>query len=156
MSGRGRNNNHNNPPRGRSGRGRGRSSSKKGNGRRDRTKSNQTKAKELKYNPHTYGNTQYAPEPTVTEAVFQRVQKDFRQGYNVVKSLREGKRMDFKAIEPTLEIAKAVYPPQADATDAATKARVEEVRKHQQEANNLKFQTNYKVHKGENKNLTIL
>ena len=88
MSGRGRQNNT--QARGRSGRGRGRFSSKKGNGRRDRTKSNQTKTKELKYNPHTYGNTQYAPEPTVTEAVFQRVQKDFRQGYNVVKSLRDG------------------------------------------------------------------
>ena len=87
MSGRGRGT----PSRSRSGRGRGRHSAKKGNGRRDRNRSNQTKTKEIKYNPHTYGSNNFAPEATVTEVILQKVQKDYRQGNNVVKSIRQGK-----------------------------------------------------------------
>ena len=140
MSGRGRGT----PSRSRSGRGRGRHSTKKGNGRRDRNRSNQTKTKEIKYNPHTYGSTNFAPEATVTEVIFQKVQKDYRQGNNVVKSLRQGKRLDFSLTEPTLEIAIARFP---DNATAEVKAAAEVTRKHQQEANNLKFQTDYKIHK---------
>ena len=56
----------------------------------------------------------------------------------MVKSIRQGKRLDFTATEPTLVIAQAHYP------EGATKAEreaAEVTRKHQQEANNLKFQT---------------
>ena len=141
MSGRGRGT----PSRSRSGRGRGRHSSKKGNGRRDRNRSNRTKTKEIKYNPHTHGSNNFAPEATVTEIILQKVQKDYRQGNNVVKSTRQGKRLDFSVFEPVLVIAQPpTLPPNAD---QAAIEMAEETRKHQQEANNLKFQTDYKIHK---------
>ena len=121
MSGRGRGT----PPRSRSGRGRGRHSAKKGNGRRDRNRSNQTKTKEIKYHPHTYGSNNFAPEATVTEVIFQKVQKDYRQGNNVVKSIRQGKRLDFTAFEPTLKIALVDLPPNAteDVIESAEETR---------------------------------
>ena len=140
MSGRGRGT----PSRSRSGRGRGRHSTKKGNGRRDRNRPNQSKTKEIKYNPHTYGSNNFAPEATVTEVILQKVQKDYSQGNNVVKSIRQGKRLDFSVFEPVLVMAQAHLPPDANADVIAS---AEETRKHQQEANNLKFQTDYKIHK---------
>ena len=51
--------------------------------------------------------------------------------------------MDFSVTEPTLEITIARFPD--NASDAVKAAEV--TRKHQQEANNLKFQTDYKTHK---------
>ena len=62
----------------------------------------------------------------------------------MVKSIRQGKRLDFRLTEPTLEIAVAIFPENAS---KAVQAAAEETRKHQQEANNLKFQTDYKIHK---------
>ena len=52
--------------------------------------------------------------------------------------------MDFTASEPILQTAKVHLPPNATADVIAA---AEETRKHQQEANNLKFQTDYKIHK---------
>ena len=52
--------------------------------------------------------------------------------------------MDFSLTEPKLEIANAMFP---DGASDAVKAAAEVTRKHQQKANNLKFQTDYKIHK---------
>ena len=52
--------------------------------------------------------------------------------------------MDFSLTEPTLKIAKALFP---DGASEAVQEAAEITRQHQQEANNLKFQTDYKIHK---------
>ena len=60
----------------------------------------------------------------------------------MAKSLRQGKRLDFSAFEPTLIMAQVHLPPNATAEmiEAA-----EVTRKHQQEANNSKLQTDCKI-----------
>ena len=70
-----------------------------------RTSNNQQQQKELKFAPHTQGKPQSATYATVKEAVVQQVQKTFKHGSNVAKSLKHLKLIDVSAEEPMRSIS---------------------------------------------------
>jgi hypothetical protein len=92
----------------RGGRGRGRSSFGRGRGRfQNRTSSNISKSAEgeLKFSPHEYqGRTQAATYATIKDAIVQHIQKSYKGGQDVSKSLEDMTEVDLATAEPTRTI----------------------------------------------------
>ncbi len=111
------------------GRGRGHSQSPRGNqygrggarryqGTSPRTNSPMVKQLDLKFTPHVQGKLQAATYTTIKDAVIQFIQKTFKDGNDIVQSLKDGKVYDLSKEEPEREISKAMD---------ATKATLEQV-----------------------------
>ncbi len=91
------------------GRGRGRF-----NDRNDRTRSpNKSQERELKFSPNSYqGKTQAATYATTTDAIIQHIQKSYKGGQEVAKSLEDMQVVDLTVVEPT----RTIYFAETDAT----------------------------------------
>ena len=59
----------------------------------------------MKFSPLSQGNTNYATYTTVKDALIQQIQKTFKGGQDIAKSLKEMKKFDFTKDEPTREIS---------------------------------------------------
>jgi hypothetical protein len=103
-----------------------------------RPPSNASLPKELKFAPHTQGKIQYATYATVKEAVVQYIQKTFKGGHDVAKSLKDGKVVDLTLHEPDPELSM-----ENDATKAAIEQAgmdikyQEQLRRHLDRVDNL-------------------
>jgi hypothetical protein len=65
-----------------------------------------SKERELKLSPHQYqGKTQAATYVTTKHAVIQQIQKSYKGGQDVAKSLEELQVVDLTAMEPTRTIS---------------------------------------------------
>ena len=56
--------------------------------------------KEMKFSPQTHGKPQSATYATVKDALIQHVQKTYKDGQDIVKSLKTGTKVDVTADEP--------------------------------------------------------
>jgi len=107
--------NNNNRRGGRATGGRGRGFQRgRSNNRFNKTSTSQQK--ELKYTPHVQGKLQSATYATVTEAVIHRIQRDNRKGMDVVKSLKNMKKVDLDTLRPVRK----------SSTEADEEARIHE------------------------------
>src|SRR5210317_1131036 len=89
---------------GRGGRGRGRFGGR-GNGQRSAGHSNSTTNQELKFTPQGYGKGPQASYSTVKDAVIKNIQKNFKNGQDVAKSIKQGKIIDLSGDLPTMTIS---------------------------------------------------
>ena len=98
---------------GRGGRGRGRNPGRGRNGSSGRTNGNQakTKERELKFSPLQYqGKTTVATYATTRDALIQHIQKTYRGGIDVAKSLEDMKTVDLTQEEPQRTISAETDP----------------------------------------------
>ena len=97
------------------GRGRGRSSGRSNRGFKNKSKDNSTKSKEkeMKFSPQSHGKGSTATYATVKDVLIQSIQKSYKGGHDVAKSLKDMQVIDLTTEEPLRAIA-------TDA-DAATK-----------------------------------
>ena len=101
MSGRGRGN--------RPGRGRGRNNNRGGRYQRSSSfkrgknyfSGNSSNQKEYKFHPHTHGKQQYASYASVKDVIIQNIQKSWKGGYDIGKSLRDLAVYDLDPHKPT-------------------------------------------------------
>ena len=81
--------------------GRGHSGGRHSGGRGWKPKDLKAKEKELKFAPQSqHQNGKYASFTTVREAIKAKIQKDFTNGSDVAKSIKDEKLFDMKALEP--------------------------------------------------------
>ena len=104
-SNRGRGNN-------RGGRGRGRGYGIRNNDRANKGNNSSSKSnnREVKFSPQTQTKTNYATYATVKEAVIQHIQKSYKGGQDVVKSLKELKKVDLTTVAPTRRVSRVADP----------------------------------------------
>ena len=89
------------------GRGQGRGNQKSGGRGRSNFRKNKFNAndkKEIKFAPQGQGKGQTATYATVKDAIIHYIQKTYKNGEDVVKSLKNGKLIDMKIEEPKREI----------------------------------------------------
>ena len=67
------------------------------------TSSNTNKEKELKFSPHIQGSTSYA---TVKEAIIEYIQKNYKGGHDIAKSLKDGAIINLASVEPTRGVSR--------------------------------------------------
>src|SRR5210317_1179729 len=89
---------------GRGGRGRGRFGGR-GNGQRSLGRSNSTTNQELKFTPQGYGKGPQASYSTVKEIVIKNIQKNFKNGQDVAKSIKQGPIIDLSGDLPTMQLS---------------------------------------------------
>jgi hypothetical protein len=97
------------------GRGRGQSSYGRGRGTFGGQTSTFSKSKnlkrELKFSPHQYqGKTQTATYGTTEDAIIQHIQKSYKGGQEVNKSLEDMTAVDLMNVEPTRSISSEMDP----------------------------------------------
>src|SRR5210317_1020904 len=88
---------------GRGGRGRGRFGGR-GNGQRSAGCSNSTTNQELKFAPQGYSKGPQASYSMVKDAVIKNIQKNFKNGQDVAKSIKQGTLIDLSGELPTMLI----------------------------------------------------
>ena len=94
--------------------GRGRSwSNKQSHNSKNNNSKSQNNERELKFNPNTHGKQNSATFATVKEAIILNIQRYFKFGYEVAKSIEDEAVIDIKAEKPTRDIS----------TDANVEAR---------------------------------
>jgi hypothetical protein len=131
------------------GRGRGRFNARRGsNGGRGaggrwtprggRTSTNSNQA-EMKFAPHVQGKPQSATYATVKDAIVQNVQKNFRDGHDVARSLEELQVIDLAQEEPQREMSKKENPDEKSTDkDGFNIKYQEELRQFMERKNNLR------------------
>ena len=93
---------------------RGRSwSNKQSHNSKNNSSKGQNNERELKFNPNTHGKQNSATFATVKEAIILNIQRYFKFGYEVAKSIEDEAVIDIKAEKPTRDIS----------TDANVEAR---------------------------------
>ena len=73
--------------------------------------------KELKFAPQVQGGGNRATYATVKDAITQHIQKTYKYGYDIAKSLEDGKKIDLSEVQPVRKMS--------EATDVA-KAKIEQ------------------------------
>jgi len=129
---------------GRGGRGRGRgrntgrgSSNKKGKKSGDSSSTSQKL--EMKFAPQTHGKRSGPTYATVKDALIQQVQRTYKNGFDVAKSLKDMKIIDLKAEAPTRTIATTGTDAEKAIAQAGHDIKYqEELRRHLDRADNLK------------------
>jgi hypothetical protein len=118
---------------GRGGRGRGRNFGR-GRGRYSGRSNSTTKSqeRELKFSPHQYqgrnNNTTYA---TTRDAIIQHIQKTYKAGQDVAKSLEDMRALDLTTVEPTRTISAETDPAMKVVDQAGLDIKYqEELRRH--------------------------
>ena len=66
---------------------------------------NKDKSAELKFAPQGSGKTTTATYNTVKEAIVNHIQKNYKNGQDVAKSIKQMRKLDLSAVEPTLSIS---------------------------------------------------
>jgi len=89
------------------GRGRGRGGREggrnRGRGKGPRS-SKSTKTEELKFGTQNPNKPQTATYTTVKDAILERIQRDYKHGYDTAKSLREGQKIDLTSEKPQRQL----------------------------------------------------